>query len=136
MVAGAPLTALAKHSTLACEPCSQVDERDVPQPFPKQQPSARKEPDWRANRERLDAMSLGIEMTLSVALGWYLGHLFDGHFETSPWGMIFFLVAGFGAAARSVVRVYKTAKRVMSRKEPHELAQAELERVAASKREA
>jgi F0F1-type ATP synthase assembly protein I len=82
--------------------------------------SAPRGKDWRTIRDRADGMSLGIEMAASMGLGYYLGYLFDGHFETAPWGMVFFLLAGAGAATKAVMRFYKQAKKVMARQEPGE----------------
>jgi len=82
-------------------------------------------PQWRKNRDRLDGMSLSIEMAGSVILGWYLGKLFDEQFVTGPWGMMFFVLAGCIAAGRAVMRFYRQAKKVMAQKEPGvELADA------------
>jgi F0F1-type ATP synthase assembly protein I len=75
-------------------------------------------PRWRKNRDRIDGAALSIEMGGSVVLGWYLGKLFDEHFVTSPWGMIFFLLAGIVAASKAVLRYYHSAKKVMAQKEP------------------
>lgn len=75
-------------------------------------------PQWRKNRDRLDGMSLSIEMAGSVVLGWYLGKLFDDYFLTGPWGMIFFVLAGGIAATKAVLRFYRQAKKVMAQKEP------------------
>jgi F0F1-type ATP synthase assembly protein I len=83
-------------------------------------PAAPRGKDWRAIRDRADGMSLGIEMAASLGLGYYLGYLFDGHFETAPWGTVFFVIAGAGAATKAVVRYYKQAKKIMARKEPGE----------------
>ena len=75
-------------------------------------------PKWRKNRDRLDGMSLSIEMAGSVVLGWYLGKLFDEYFVTSPWGMLFFVLAGCIAAGKVVMRFYRQARKVMAQKEP------------------
>lgn len=91
-------------------------------------PAAPRGKDWRTIRDRADGMSLGIEMAASIGLGYYLGTLVDGHFETAPWGVVFFLVAGAGAATKAVVRFYRNAKKVMARKEPGELVLAEMTR--------
>ncbi len=88
----------------------------------------RKPVDWRTNRDRMDGMSLGIEMGASVVLGWYLGKLFDDHFATAPWGMVFFLLAGLGAASKAVLRFYRQAKRVMAKPESGEAVAAEMDR--------
>lgn len=76
-------------------------------------------PQWRKNRDRLDGMALSIEMAGSIVLGWYLGKLFDEHFVTSPWGMLFFLLAGILAAGKAVLRFYRQAKKVMHDKDPN-----------------
>lgn len=75
-------------------------------------------PRWRKNLHRIDGMSLSIEMAGSIVLGWYLGTLFDDHFASSPWGMLFFLLAGVVAATKAVLRFYRQAKQVMAEKEP------------------
>ncbi len=75
-------------------------------------------------------MSLGIEMGASIVLGWYLGKLFDDHFQTAPWGMIFFVLAGVGAATKAILRFYRQAKRVMSKRESGEEVAAEMTRRA------
>ncbi len=66
--------------------------------------------------------SVGLEMGLAILAGWYLGHLFDGHFETAPWGQLFFVAGGIGAAGKAVWRAVKHAKTVMSRPEPGQAA--------------
>jgi F0F1-type ATP synthase assembly protein I len=86
--------------------------------------------DWRAIRERADGVTLGIEMAASVGLGYYVGNLVDGHFETAPWGTAFFLLAGAGSALKAVMRFYRQAKKVMARKEPGEAVAAVMDRVA------
>jgi F0F1-type ATP synthase assembly protein I len=69
-------------------------------------------------RDQADGLSIGLEMGASVLIGWYLGKLFDDACGTEPWGMVFFLVAGFGAAFKAVWRTYQKAKKVMMRPEP------------------
>lgn len=81
----------------------------------------RRKKDWREIREQATTASLGLEIGLSILAGWYLGHLFDGQFETAPWGQLFFLAGGIGAAGKAVVRAVKLAKKVMSRPEPGQL---------------
>ena len=75
-------------------------------------------PQWRKNRDHIDGAALAIEMGGSVVLGWYLGKLFDEHFVSSPWGMMFFLLAGIVAAGKAVLRYYRQARKVMAQKEP------------------
>jgi len=95
------------------------------QPVKRATPRPKK--DWREIRDNASAASVGLEMGLAILAGWYLGHLFDGHFETAPWGQLFFVAAGIGAAGKAVWRTIKHAKKVMSRPEP---GQAEADRLA------
>ena len=85
------------------------------------EPAKKSKKDWREIRENASTASVSLEMGLAVAAGWYLGHLFDGYFETAPWGQIFFLVAGFGAAGKAIWRTIKHTKAVMSRPEPGQI---------------
>jgi F0F1-type ATP synthase assembly protein I len=78
-------------------------------------PKQRTRPDWREMRRRTDAMSLGIEMVMAVALGVYLGWLWDGHFGHGPWGMVFFALAGIGAAAKAVIRTWRQTRDHLAR---------------------
>lgn len=91
-------------------------------PLPLSTPAAKpvKGKDWRAIRDRADGVSLGIEMAASIGLGYYIGYLVDGHFETAPWGTAFFLLAGAGAALKAVMRFYRQARKVMAQREPGE----------------
>lgn len=76
--------------------------------------------DWKTMRHRMNGMSLGIEMTAAVCLGYYIGYLVDGYFDSAPIGQIFFTLAGLGAAAKAVYRFYKEAQAVMNEPEPME----------------
>ncbi|MFO0749468.1 MAG: AtpZ/AtpI family protein [Myxococcota bacterium] len=81
-------------------------------------PKRKQQKDWRAIREQASTASLGLEIGLCILAGWYLGHLFDGQFETAPWGQLFFIAGGIGAAGKAVWRAVKNARKVMSRPEP------------------
>jgi len=93
---------------------------------PTKSPTAKPKKDWRQIRDNASAASVGLEMGLAILLGWYLGHLFDGHFETAPWGQLFFLAGGIGAAGKAVWRTIKHTRKVMSRPEPGEAAARDL----------
>jgi len=54
--------------------------------------------------------SLGIEMTVAVALGVFGGRWLDGQFGTEPFLFWFGLVVGIGAATRGVVRAVKMTR--------------------------
>lgn len=90
---------------------------------------------WRQIRAQASTASLGLEIGLCILAGWYLGYLFDGQFETAPWGQMFFLAGGIGAAGKAVWRAVKHARQVMSRQEPGEAMATELARREARRRE-
>lgn len=52
----------------------------------------------------------GIELALSVVIGYWFGHWLDGKLGTDPWLMISFLIIGTVAGMRSL---YRTAKRAL-----------------------
>lgn len=57
------------------------------------------------------AVKVSSEFIAGVAVGAILGFGFDGFFETSPWGLIVFLMLGFAAGVLNVLRaVGKVAK--------------------------
>lgn len=57
-----------------------------------------------------DVAAVGLEMGGSVAAGFLIGSWVDGELGTGPWGLAFFLVCGFGSAAKAVVRVIRRWK--------------------------
>lgn len=93
-----------------------------------QTPKPKQKKSWREVREQATVASVGLEVGLSILAGWYLGYLFDKNFESAPWGQIFFLLAGVGAAAKAVWRTVQLTKKVMSRPEPGVAAAAEFDR--------
>ncbi|MGM0576548.1 MAG: AtpZ/AtpI family protein [Myxococcota bacterium] len=63
-------------------------------------------------KDRMDIASIGLEMGGCVAVGYFLGTWVDRSFGSEPWGLVFFLVAGFGAAGKGLLRVVRRARRV------------------------
>lgn len=59
-------------------------------------------------RKALEAASVGIEMGISVAIGYFTGHYLDLWLHTEPYLTAFFVVAGIGAAFKAL---WRTAKR-------------------------
>lgn len=57
----------------------------------------------------LSATSVGLEMGVSVIIGVLFGMWLDSRFDTSPWLMVVFLVLGFVAGLRSVIRAVRRA---------------------------
>jgi F0F1-type ATP synthase assembly protein I len=51
--------------------------------------------------------TVGIEMALSVGLGYLLGGWFDGWLDTSPWGMLAFVLLGSAAGFYNLFRSTK-----------------------------
>ncbi len=58
----------------------------------------------RAYYETMSASSVGIELSVAVLLGLFFGRWLDGRLGTAPWMMIGFLVVGFAAGMRAVMR--------------------------------
>ena len=67
--------------------------------------------------KKLDTASLGLEMGGAVALGYFVGQWVDTTFELAPFGSIFFMVVGFGAAIKALVRVSKSYRREIAQQE-------------------
>ena len=61
---------------------------------------------------KADISSIGLEMGGCVIAGYFLGSWIDGRFECAPWGTVAFLLFGFGAALKGLIRVVRTAKSV------------------------
>lgn len=54
--------------------------------------------------------AVGLEMGISVAIGYFFGRWLDGKLGTQPYLMYLFLFFGLGAAFMAIYRVYKQAK--------------------------
>lgn len=54
--------------------------------------------------------AVGIEMAVAVALGTGAGWWLDSKLETDPIFLIFGIIVGTGAAAKTVIRIAKTTK--------------------------
>ena len=65
----------------------------------------------RAFYQTLSASSVGLELGLAVVIGVLFGRWLDGELGTTPWLMVVFLVLGFVAGFRSVVRAVGRADR-------------------------
>jgi ATP synthase protein I len=59
---------------------------------------------WRAG---LDLAAVGIEMAVSVLVGWYAGSWLDGRLDTTPW----FMVAGVAVGSAAGFRAFWRAAR-------------------------
>jgi ATP synthase protein I len=54
--------------------------------------------------ESLTSSAVGLELGLSVIIGALFGRWLDGEIGTDPWMMILFLILGFVAGIRGVLR--------------------------------
>jgi F0F1-type ATP synthase assembly protein I len=61
--------------------------------------------------KKLDTASLGLEMGGAVALGYFVGTWVDEAYGLAPYGSAFFMLVGFGAAAKALIRVAKSYKK-------------------------
>ena len=60
----------------------------------------------------LSYSTIGIEMGVSVGAGFFIGNYLDNKFEiTKPYLTIFFIIAGFGAAIKSFMRMIRKLKK-------------------------
>jgi ATP synthase protein I len=75
-------------------------------------PAAR---DGRRAYEYLSNSSVGLELGISVILGLLFGYWLDRQLGTEPWMMILFLVFGFIAGMRGVMRAVKRSDRAAAR---------------------
>ncbi len=61
--------------------------------------------------QTLSMSSVGLELGISVIVGMVFGSWLDGKAGTGPWLMILFLVFGFAAGMRGIVRAMNKADR-------------------------
>ena len=67
--------------------------------------------------ERAKYSALGLEMGLSVVVGYFLGKWADEKLGTSPWLLFLCVVCGFIAGLRSVIRLVKEHQKKQQEKE-------------------
>jgi F0F1-type ATP synthase assembly protein I len=71
----------------------------------------------REQREQLKQVlglsTIGLELALSIALGYFGGRWLDGKLGTEPWLRWIGLALGLAAGARSLYRVVRRAQRMM-----------------------
>lgn len=65
--------------------------------------------------QTLSMSSMGLEFGLSVVIGLLFGRWLDGQAGTDPWLMILFLMFGFAAGVRSILRGLARAERFEAR---------------------
>ncbi len=75
-------------------------------------PSAR---NGRRAYDYLSSSSVGLELGISVIIGLLFGYWLDRKIGTEPWMMLLFLVLGFVAGLRGVIRAVKRADRAAAR---------------------
>jgi ATP synthase protein I len=61
-----------------------------------------KKRDWRYIKDLAYFSSLGLQVALSIFLGFWLGRYLDGRMDTGPWLTIVFFIVGVAAAARNI----------------------------------
>ena len=62
-------------------------------------------------KKYLDFSAIGLEMGLSVILAVFAGIWLDRYFQTKPFLLILFILFGFAAATRSLIRAIKLLKK-------------------------
>jgi ATP synthase protein I len=58
--------------------------------------------DWRYIRELAYYSSLGLQVALSILLGFGLGVYLDSKLDTNPWLTVIFFILGVAAAYRNI----------------------------------
>ena len=58
--------------------------------------------DWRYIKELAYFGSLGLQVALSIFIGYGIGRYLDARFETGPWLTIVFFIFGIAAALRNL----------------------------------
>jgi ATP synthase protein I len=61
-----------------------------------------KKQDWRYINELAYFGSLGLQVALSIFIGYFIGRYLDARFQTSPWLTVVFFVLGVAAAGRNI----------------------------------
>ncbi|MCP4747115.1 MAG: AtpZ/AtpI family protein [Desulfobacteraceae bacterium] len=61
-----------------------------------------KKRNWSNIKELAYYSSLGLQVALSVLIGFGIGHYLDSEFETEPWLTIIFFILGVAAAGRNI----------------------------------
>lgn len=60
--------------------------------------------------ELLKFSSLGLEMGAAVVIGLLMGIFLDRRFGTNPWFTLLFLILGFAAGAKALLRAIRSGK--------------------------
>ncbi|MGD9008661.1 MAG: AtpZ/AtpI family protein [Desulfobacteraceae bacterium] len=61
-----------------------------------------KKRDWRYIRELAYFSSLGLQVALSIFIGFGIGRYLDKRFDTDPWLTVVFFLLGVAAAVRNL----------------------------------
>lgn len=61
-----------------------------------------KKKDWRYIKDLAYFSSLGLQVALSIFIGYGVGRYLDGKFNTTPWLTLIFFVLGVAAAIRNL----------------------------------
>jgi ATP synthase protein I len=61
-----------------------------------------KKRDWRYIKELAYFSSLGLQVALSILIGYAAGRYLDSKFSTGPWLTVFFFILGVAAAIRNL----------------------------------
>ena len=63
--------------------------------------------------------AVGMEMVIALCLGAFVGTKVDAHFQwKQPWGLMFGMLVGSGAAVKTVMRLIRDAQRASARPAP------------------
>lgn len=73
-------------------------------PDTKSQPGAREPQDGNRSQAMGDAMKIGLELVVGVAVGGFIGWQLDRWLGTAPWLLLIFFLLGFAGGLMNVIR--------------------------------
>ena len=65
-------------------------------------------------KDNASVATVGIEIALAIALGAFFGQTVDDAFGWGPYGTIFFVTVGLGAAVKAIIRTAKIIERELA----------------------
>jgi ATP synthase protein I len=67
--------------------------------------------DWRDIKDLAYYSSIGLQVALSILIGYFFGSYLDGKFHTEPWLTVIFFLLGVAAAVRNIGLVIKKLRK-------------------------
>ena len=75
-------------------------------------------------KDNASVAAVGIEMVLAVAIGLLIGQTVDDGLGIGPWGTVFFVCVGFGAAIKAIARTIKIVSKQLDNEDSKPVARS------------